>query len=149
VIIVEALKEVQHLYIETVPFIYYVEDNLNYSDKVEHILDLTVNQNITLFTSVITLAEALTKPLKTGDTVVEQAYRTLFQQSHNLTLLPVTLAIAETTASLRARYNLRTPDALHLATAINQQCEAFLTNDLSLRRVTKLRVLVLDELILA
>jgi predicted nucleic acid-binding protein len=37
-------------------------------------------------------------------------------------------------------------DALQVATALNSSCEAFLTNDSNLKRVTQLRVLVLDEL---
>jgi len=56
--------------------------------------------------------------------------------------------IAERAADLRARYNLRTPDAIHIATAIVAGCDAFLTNDLALRRVTELRVLTLSTLAL-
>jgi predicted nucleic acid-binding protein len=47
---------------------------------------------------------------------------------------------------LRAHYNLRTPDALQVATALEFGCQAFLTNDEQLQRVTDLRVLVLKEL---
>jgi len=49
-------------------------------------------------------------------------------------------------AELRARHNLRTPDALQIAAALVTGCQAFLTNDGSLKRVTDLSVLVLDEL---
>jgi predicted nucleic acid-binding protein len=58
----------------------------------------------------------------------------------------VSAQIAETAADLRAHYNLRTPDALHVATALAVQCDAFLTNDAAIRRVTELRVLLLDDL---
>ena len=54
--------------------------------------------------------------------------------------------MAEIAADLRARYRLRTPDALQIAAALVTGCEAFLTNDAALRRVTDLQVLVLDEL---
>jgi predicted nucleic acid-binding protein len=37
-------------------------------------------------------------------------------------------------------------DALQIAVALEAGCEAFLTNDRTLKRVTELRVLVLDEL---
>jgi predicted nucleic acid-binding protein len=47
---------------------------------------------------------------------------------------------------LRARYNLRTPDALHVATRIDATCDAFLTNDAGIKRVIEIAVLVLDEL---
>jgi predicted nucleic acid-binding protein len=61
-------------------------------------------------------------------------------------LMPITTSVAERAAQLRAQYNLRTPDALHVASALEAACDAFLTNDLGLKRVTELRVLVLDEL---
>ncbi|MCC5664290.1 hypothetical protein LC653_10260 [Nostoc sp. CHAB 5784] len=44
------------------------------------------------------------------------------------------------------RYNLQLPDALQVAAAIIAGCEAFLTNDAALKRVTELRVLVVCEL---
>jgi predicted nucleic acid-binding protein len=53
---------------------------------------------------------------------------------------------AKVAADLRARYNLRTPDALQLATAIKAGCDAFLTNDATLKKVTELKILVLSEL---
>jgi len=53
---------------------------------------------------------------------------------------------AKRAATLRAKYNLRTPDALQVATALEFDCQAFLTNDIALKRVTELRVLILDEL---
>jgi len=41
---------------------------------------------------------------------------------------------------------LHLPDAFQIAVAIREGCEAFLTNDRRLTRVTDLRVLVLDDL---
>lgn len=37
-------------------------------------------------------------------------------------------------------------DALQIATAVVSNCEAFFTNDVQLKRVTELRVLVVSEL---
>lgn len=141
-----ALASVKRLYIETAPFIYYVEDHPNYSDKMESIFTAISKTEVEITTSVITLTEALTKPLKVGDRVVEQAYRTLLQGTKHIELVPITARIAERAAGLRAEHNLRTPDALHLATALELDSDAFLTNDLTLRRVKELRILVLDEI---
>ncbi len=69
--------------------------------------------------------------------------------NQDLQLLPITTGIAELAADLRARYNLRTPDALHVAAAIDGGCDAFLTNDVDIRHVKEIKVLVLDELELA
>jgi predicted nucleic acid-binding protein len=95
---------------------------------------------------VITLTEVLTLPLRLKKTSLEQEYRNILLESRYFDLIPVNLAIAERAADLRARYNLKTPDALQVATAIETGCDAFLTNDTGVKRVTELRILVLDEL---
>ncbi len=41
--------------------------------------------------------------------------------------------------------NLKTPDALHAATALLQGCKLFVTNDGAFRRVAHLPVTVLSE----
>lgn len=144
----DALKGVQQLGVETSPYIYYVENHPGYADKVDAVFRLTEAGAIGLTTSVITLTETLVKPIQAGDQSLVAAYRELLSETEFIRLIPITSELAEKAAHLRARYNLRTPDAIHLVTAIEAGCEAFLTNDLALKRVTELRVLVLDELIL-
>jgi predicted nucleic acid-binding protein len=53
---------------------------------------------------------------------------------------------AEQAARLRAVYGLRLPDALQIAFAVESGCQAIVCNDHSMRRVTELPVLVLDDL---
>jgi predicted nucleic acid-binding protein len=96
--------------------------------------------------SVITLTEVLTKPKQTGNQRLEREYRSLLLQSRHVSLVEVDTVIAERAADLRARWRIRTPDALHIATALDAGCQAFLTNDHALRRVTDLQILVLDDL---
>ncbi len=142
----DAFAGVQRLYIETSPFIYYVEDHPVYGGKIDVIFRMVNASSVEVVTSVIKLTETLTKPLKINDKIIEEAYRTLLQETRNITLLPVSAAIAQTAADIRSRYNLRTPDALHIATAVDAQCEAFLTNDFTLQRVKELQIILLDEL---
>jgi predicted nucleic acid-binding protein len=96
--------------------------------------------------SVITLTEVLTQPFKLGNTRLEQEYRDILLHNREFHLLPITFHIAESAADLRARYNLRTPDALHVAACIDVGCDALLTNDMGMKRVTEIAVLILDEL---
>jgi predicted nucleic acid-binding protein len=95
---------------------------------------------------MVTLTEVLTQPIKQGNKVVEKAYRAILSGSGNFTLVPITADIAERAAELRAQYNLKTPDALQVATAIVTNCDAFVTNDLGIKRVKEVRILLLDEL---
>jgi predicted nucleic acid-binding protein len=49
-------------------------------------------------------------------------------------------------AELRARYNLSLTDAFQIAVALQSGCDAFLTNDMTLKRVSELSVVVLEEM---
>jgi predicted nucleic acid-binding protein len=97
-------------------------------------------------TSTITLSEVLVQPIIQGQTLLQREYRDLLLRSRNFSTSAISATIAELGAELRAQYRLRTPDALQIATAIEAGCEAFLSNDAGLRRVTELRVLILDDL---
>lgn len=59
----------------------------------------------------------------------------------NLTTLPVTTEISQRAAELRADQNLRTPDAIHVATALARDADYFITNDQQLLRLEKNKVL--------
>jgi predicted nucleic acid-binding protein len=102
--------------------------------------------SLQIVTSVITLTEVLVMPIQTGHTRYEREYREMLLNTQDITTTSVSPVIAEQAARLRAKYRLRTPNALHIATAIDSGCDAFLTNDLDIRRVTEIRVLVLDDL---
>lgn len=142
----DALAGIQRLYIETAPLIYYVGENPLYVTKMDAIIATIEDRTIEAFSSVITLTEVLTHPVKLGNTRLEQEYRDILLHSGEFRLLPITSRIAESAATLRARYNLRTPDVLHVAAAIDARCDAFLTNDTGIKRVTEIAILVLDEL---
>ena len=90
--------------------------------------------------------EVLVQPIQQGETQLAHDYSDLPLHHPNLSVVPIGIAIAERAAHLRAQYRLRTPDALQIAVALEARCQAFLTNDTALQRVTELRVLVLEQL---
>jgi predicted nucleic acid-binding protein len=143
---VDKLAGVTRLGLDTSPVIYFVEANPVYDARVAAIFKRIDAGTLAGITSIITLAEVLVQPLRHGDLTLQAAYRRLLLHSLNFSVLPIDAAAAERAADLRARYNLRLPDALQVAVALTAGCEGFLTNDSSLNRVTELRVLVLDEL---
>ncbi len=140
------LATIQRLYVDTAPFIYYTERREGYVETMHTIFLAVAQGQIHVDTSVITLVETLMKPLQNHDLPLAERYRQMFYRTQHVTLLPLSASVAERAADLRARYNLRTPDALHVATALDAGCDAFLTNDRGIKRVTDIRVLVLDEL---
>lgn len=141
----QALSSVQRLYVETTPLIYYVEENPTYITRMDVIIDHIENRPIEVVSSVITLTEVLTQPMRLGRSDIERAYRQILLNSNMFRMMSVTTKIADSAAQLRAQYNLRTPDALHLATAREASCDAFLTNDLTFRRIQGMQILILDE----
>lgn len=142
----DALKDVKRLSVETAPYIYYVENHPAYADKMDAIFQIIEATQAEIITSVITLTETMMKPIQANDLPIIAAYRDLLTETDYVHLIALTSEFAEKAAHLRAKYNLRTPDALHVVTAIESGCDAFLTNDFGIKRVTELRVLVLDEL---
>ena len=142
----DALREVKLLGVETSPFIYFVERHPTYIDRIRAIFRLVDVGALSVVTSVITLTEVLVMPIEQANQTYQQTYREMLLNAESIALQSVSITIAEQAAYLRAAYRLRTPDALHLATAITTGCQAFLTNDKALKRVTEIPVLVLDEL---
>lgn len=142
----DALVGVQRLGLDTAPFIYFVERKPAYVTLVREVVRRISTGALLGHTSVITLTEVLVQPLRFGNTMLAQRYRRFLSRSRNLSLEVITAGAAEQAADLRARYGLRTPDALQIAVALGAGCTAFLTNDAQLQRVAEIRVLVLDEL---
>jgi predicted nucleic acid-binding protein len=142
----DALAGVARLGLDTAPIIYYIEAHPHYEVLVERVFDLIASGSLIGVTSTITLTEVLVQPLLHGNSHLQQEYRDLLLHSDHFEIIPIDAIIADLASDLRARYRLRTPDALQIAAAILSGCQAFLTNDSSLGRVADLRVLVLDNL---
>ena len=111
--------------------------------RIVRIIQMT---DLKAYSSALTMAEVLVMPLRQGDQRLVRAYKEILSFSGAYTLSPVTADIGAEAADLRARYRLRTPDALHVATAIATYCEAMLTNDSDMKRINELSILLLDDL---
>lgn len=142
----DALRGVTLLGFDTPPLIYYVEHHTVFGPIAREVFQWIAEGRLEGRTSILSLTEVLVYPKRLRDQVQEESYKALMLRAMHFLTLPVDEAIAERAADLRARHNLRTPDAIQIATALEAGCEAFLTNDLTLRRVTDLRVLALGTL---
>ena len=144
--IVDSLQNVTLLFLDTAPVIYYVEENPSYSALVEVIFERIDSGSLTAVTSPVTLAECLVVPYRLGLMQRQRDFFELIVHGSNTVFLPIDHDQARRAAELRAYYNLTLPDALQIATALATWCEAFLTNDATLKRVTELTMLVLSDL---
>ena len=55
------------------------------------------------------------------------------------------MPVADAASAIRAEYNLRTPDAIQIATALYKKANLFLTNDRSFLKINEIKVILLDE----
>lgn len=144
--IADALGSIFTLGLDTAPLIYFVEKHPTYYPLALSIFQTITASRVQGISSVITLTEVLSHPLKLGNITIAVQYEDILLNSIGFKVIDIDVSIAREAAHLRAKYNLRTPDALQVATAIQTGCQAFLTNDKGLKRVTELPILVLEEL---
>jgi uncharacterized protein len=123
--------------------IYYVERDPVWEPKVDARLKGIVAAGDTLAVSDAARLECLVGPFQSGDALVLADYRTFFGRPE-IQMLPVTPAIWERAAQVRAAYKFQPLDSIHLASAIEHGCGLFLTNDAQLARCTAIPVEVLS-----
>ncbi len=141
-----AIQNARRIYLDTSPLIYWVEEYTDYTAKMDRIIDIIESSPLQALTSTLTLAEVMVQPLRDGNTDLAQIYHDFLVSSADYRLVSVTSEIAISAGAIRARYALRTPDAIHAATAIMSDCDAILTNDGDFRRLQDINVLILDDL---
>lgn len=119
------------IYLDSCIVIYIVEEHSPFSAIAESELESQGNAEFCL--SDLTYLESIVKPLRTGNLAVSELFDLFFGQQ---TLLDMPREVFEGAAKLRAEFpSLKTPDALHLATAIHHNCDEFWTNDNRLNKV--------------
>ena len=136
------------VYADTSIFIYTIEVNPNYYGLLQPLWALVQAKQVEIITSELTLMEVLVVPLRDANADLVSTYEQ-FLQSSDIQLVPIDQAVLRSAARLRATTNLKTPDAIHAATALSEGCTIFLTNDSQFRTVPELFTIVLREILAA
>jgi len=92
--------------------------------------------------SDLTRLECRMKPLRIGATAKLAEFDAFFSRP-DVRLVPITTAVFDRATIIRATYNLKLADSLHLAAAVESSCDRFLTNDTRLSALTDVAVDVL------
>ncbi len=133
------------VYVDTVAIIYALEEFKDYKPILAPFWEASESGRLTLITSELALMEVLVGPLKSGRRDLQKTYEKALLTS-SITLVPISQVILREAARLRAAMpRLRTPDAIHAATALCHDCALFLTNDHGLRETPGLAVAILDD----
>lgn len=142
----DALAGVSHLFLDSAPLIYLVEAHPRYLPVIAAVVGMIEARVVVGVTSPVTLAECLVVPYRHGSHTLVERYAARIVGGYNTRFTLIDEHIAQHAAELRARYNLRLADAFQTAVALQTDCEALLTNDASLRRVSELRMLIVEDL---
>ncbi|NJL27624.1 MAG: type II toxin-antitoxin system VapC family toxin [Thermoanaerobaculia bacterium] len=135
------------VYLDANGFIYSVERIEPYASLLQPLWQAAQNRELEIISSELVILETLVKPLREKDETLVSIFRALLFEAREVRLIPTTTAIWETAAHLRATLGLKTPDAVHVATAIAVRSTTFITNDPHFRRASELSVIVLKELL--
>ena len=135
------------LLFDTVALIYYFEEHRKYGRQAEELVRLVEKGKVSALVSTLLLAELLVMPYRQGRAEMAKQLVAELTAFPNLEVLPVDILVASEAARLQASYGLRTPDAMHAATALTAQVDLFITNDHQLRCLEKekIRVWLFDE----
>lgn len=144
--IIQKLKN-KIVFLDTAPLIYYIEESPVYASILDRLFFENSKGKFKFQTSVITLLEVLVLPMRKNEHQLVEQYKNILCNSTTIEIFDLNIEITIRAANLRARYGLKTPDSIQLATAIFYSSDYFLTNDIRLKSVDEIEILVLDELI--
>jgi len=133
--------------LDTLVFIYHFEENQAYSPLTFSIFEGLEKEDFKGFTSILTLLEILVKPRKENNLLLTERYKLLFETFPNLQVKTLNEKIADIASGLRANYNINAPDAIQIATALEAKADIFITNDVTLKKISEIKVLLLNEML--
>jgi len=144
--LIQKLKN-KKVFLDTAPLIYYIEENSQYSTILNKLFLENRNGVFQFQTSVITLLEVLVLPMRMNEIQLVEQYQNILCNTSTIDIFDLNIEIAKKAAAFRAKYGLKTPDSIQIASAVDASADFFFTNDIRLKAVKEIEILVLNELI--
>jgi len=137
--------EYKKVFIDTAPVVYFLQGNELYFEKTRNILRNLRKMGITLISSDITIAEYLVMPYRENNLLLTNALERFIRLAE-IKIIHTSENIARNAARIRAEYKgFKAIDAFQLATALESDCDLFLTNDKQLRQFSGITCLTIDD----
>ena len=133
------------LALDTSIFIYHFESHPTYLPFTRSILQTVAAGARDAIISELVLLELLVKPMSLEQEELADQYEILLEHFPHLKICPIQRAVIRRAAQLRGRYRMKTPDAIHLASALENGATLFIGNDRGLRVVQGIEVMVLKD----
>lgn len=136
----------KRVYIDTNILIYLFEGFEEYLPLLQELAQCVDNNDITLLTGEVTLAEILVMPFKKDDTGAINLYTKALNDRKFIELVPTTQKVYIKTAFLRATLSsMKTPDSIHVASAMVGKADIFITNDQGIKTPKGIEKLLLSD----
>lgn len=131
--------------LDTAVFIYLMEEHPRYLPVLRPLFESVDRGEREVVTSAVTLVEVLVVPYRAANVALAARYEALLTRSRGVRLVDLERSQLRAGAQLRARYEVRTPDALQLAAALSARCGVFVTSDRRLPDIAGLRIEQLSD----
>ena len=139
------LKDYRVVGIDTAVFVYHFEERRQYLPFTNTLFEMVERGDLVGVTSTLTLLEILVKPKRIQNQEAVEEYLFVFKTFPNLRVRHLDFEVAEKAAEVGARYGVKTPDAIQIATALVEGANAFITNDKELKKIKETEVVVISE----
>lgn len=120
------------IYVDSNIIIFSVEAGNPWSQILKSLFQFVDERRIHLFTSELTLAEVLVKPIADGAQDLIGTYERFLDPASIIKVVSVDRPVLRLAAELQAQLGVKLADAIHVATAKLNACQFFLTNDIRL-----------------
>lgn len=133
------------VFVDTAPFIYFIENHPVYAQKVADLITAALAEGHSFVTSVATILEFGVKPEKENRPEVITKFEELLNELET-EVKEIDRNTAVEAYRLRAKYQfLKGLDAIQIASAIVSDCDNFVTNDMKLEKVKEITVTLIEK----
>lgn len=142
------LKKIEggRVYLDANIFIYAIEGNDEYKKQINALFSRISEVGALAVTSEFTLAECLVKPYSENDNNSVLKYEEHIKNSDLLKVKSLPLNLLKKSAQMRAELKNKLPDSIYIATALNEACDFFITNDIKLKTPSTLKKIILRDI---
>ena len=123
----------KRVYLDTNVFIYLLEGTSEYQSVMKEVLRGLEEVAFEAHTSTLTLTEILPPLVRSGDEGLLSSTIEFIRDSGSFRLIDIDDEVGIQAGFLRGETKMKTPDALHVACAVEAHCDVFLTNDAGIR----------------
>lgn len=115
--------------LDTVAFIYFLERHPRFYNSAKKLFQEIEAGKISAIYSTLVFAELLVPAFRQNEKRRAEQIMRILTNFPNLAAIPLSPEISAAAARLRAFHGLRTPDAIHAATALESDATGIVTND--------------------